>query len=119
MSRKDFVLQALRKFGAESQGEDSVVIHIGTVTQLAVAHNGNQTAVMHANNNSSSMDERERSRHYRVCHAIAKQYDLYPEMRKCMGDRWRAESMRDLPDQALRELFEYMRSLERRIFEVK
>ncbi|UQZ90851.1 hypothetical protein C4J81_17200 [Deltaproteobacteria bacterium Smac51] len=49
---------------------------------------------------------------YRICHAVAKQYKLYPAMRSLMKRKWGAESMRDLDSHALKDLFYYMRAME-------
>ena len=49
---------------------------------------------------------------YRRCHAIAKQYGLYAEMRTLMETKWQAESMRDLEDHQLDELLAFMKALE-------
>lgn len=50
---------------------------------------------------------------YRICHAVAKQYGLYPAMRSLMKRRWGAESMREMDLPSLQDLFFYMRGLER------
>ena len=50
---------------------------------------------------------------YRICHAIARQYDLYPQMRQMMKARWGAESMRQMDLAELQSLFYFMRSLEK------
>lgn len=49
---------------------------------------------------------------YRVCHSIAKQYELYCEMRLLMKTKWQVESMRQLTDEQLRCLYHFMRALE-------
>ena len=54
----------------------------------------------------------ERAKVYRICHAIAKQYNLGAEMRALMASKWDADSMRDLEDDELRELLAFMRALE-------
>ena len=49
---------------------------------------------------------------YKICHAVAKQYKLYPAMRAMMKQKWNAESMRDMSSPALKDLFYYMRCME-------
>lgn len=55
-----------------------------------------------------------RARAYRRCHAIARQYGIYPEMRALLEIKWQAESMRDVDDAALRDLLLFMEALESR-----
>lgn len=59
--------------------------------------------------------EHERVSIYRKCHGIAKQYDVYPEMRRHMKARWHVKSMRELTDAALNDLMLYMLELEQQI----
>ena len=58
------------------------------------------------------LDDEEREQFYRKCHGIAKQYGIYPEMRRHMRVNWQAASMRDLADSALKELLRFLRKLE-------
>lgn len=55
---------------------------------------------------------KDRSKVYRICHAIAKQYGLYEEMRSFILAKWRVESMRDIDDSGLQQLLTFMRALE-------
>lgn len=55
---------------------------------------------------------KDRSRVYRICHAIAKHYNFYTEMRTFMLAKWQAESMRDIDDAGLQSLLAFMRALE-------
>ncbi|UQZ90718.1 hypothetical protein C4J81_16505 [Deltaproteobacteria bacterium Smac51] len=50
---------------------------------------------------------------YRICHAVAKQYGLYTEMRQMMKAKWGVKSMRDMDLEALQSLFYFMRGLEK------
>lgn len=54
----------------------------------------------------------DRERCYRVCHAIAKEYNLYSEMRALIQMRWQCRSLRDLHDSALHKVVIFMRALE-------
>lgn len=49
---------------------------------------------------------------YRICHGVAKQYDLYGEMRQIMRLKWGASSMREMEISELKELFYFMRGME-------
>ncbi len=55
---------------------------------------------------------KDRSRVYRICHAIAKRYGLYVEMRSYMQAKWGVASMRSLDEDALYQLLSFMRALE-------
>jgi len=59
-----------------------------------------------------SLTERERGKIYRQCHGISKQYGLNKDRREYMKREWGKYSMRDLSDDELLSLYEYMRSLE-------
>lgn len=60
-------------------------------------------------------DIKDRSRVFRICHAIAKQYNLYAEMRALLKV-WLPDkdkpSMRDLDSEQLQRLLSFMRGLE-------
>lgn len=58
------------------------------------------------------LDEKQREKIYRMCHGIAKQFSIYPQMRKYMKDKWNYSSMRDLTDASLVCLLRFMRDME-------
>ena len=55
---------------------------------------------------------KDRSRIYRICHAIAKRYGLYVEMRAYMQAKWGVASMRSLGEDDLYQLLSFMQALE-------
>lgn len=75
----------------------------------------NESQTFNRSARCGSVAEEDRPKIYSVCHGIAKQYDIYPEMRGHMGLRWQTESMRELTNAALKELLFYMRGLQQRI----
>ena len=113
MRRKHYVLDALREHLTPQAKENGITINIGSATNISIARDVGQSTIV-SGGKEYKMTQEERSRHYRVCHAIAKQLDLYPEMRRYMQQQWRKESMRQLSDQALAGLLDYMQEFERR-----
>ena len=93
--------------------ESGITINIGNATTVSIARDVGQSTIV-SGGKECKMTLEERSRHYRVCHAIAKQLDLYPEMRRYMLQQWQEESMRRLSDHALAMLLDYMQEFERR-----
>lgn len=69
-----------------------------------------EQAMRDASRAGSSLGER--SGIFKACHAIAKRYGLYSEMRTLLERKWDTDSMRDLEDHELRELMRFMRALE-------
>ena len=62
--------------------------------------------------NEYFLDEKQREKMYRMCHGIAKEYSIYPQMRKYMKDKWNYSSMRNLTDASLVCLLRFMRDME-------
>ena len=52
---------------------------------------------------------------YKVCHGIAKDYDIYRQLRQLIKVRWGCESMTQLGDKDLGVLYRFMRALEAHI----
>lgn len=110
--RREFVLGAIKAKTKPREPSSGVTINIGSGSTVNIAQ-GEQGIAGAVNAAPIEMNAAERERHYRICHAIAKQLDLYPEMRKFMKEGWRAESMRQLSDPALQMLLKYMRDFEK------
>ena len=113
MRRKHYVLDALKEHLTHQEKEGGITINIGSATNISIARDVGKSTIV-SGGEECKMTQEERSRHYRVCHAIAKQLDLYSEMRQYMLQHWRADSMRRLSDQALAKLLDYMLEFERR-----
>lgn len=58
------------------------------------------------------LDEDQRKKVYKICHRIANEYSMHPQMLKYIEDRWGCSSMGDLPDTALACLLHFMREIE-------
>lgn len=84
------------------------------IVTYTVGAGGNQE-ITNATVKPEELTTEERARIYRQCHAMAKQYDIYQEMRSEMRTTWGATSMRDLADDELQSLYKFMRSLEEKI----
>ena len=112
-SRKSYIINMLKSIKinntTDEKKEQSSVI-IKNIANLNIYFISNTNKISHT---YVKMDDCERARHYRICHAIAKQYDLYPEMRGFMREQWQKSSMRELEDQELQTLLTYMRNIEK------
>lgn len=110
----------------DNEGEGITVTDCGSVSQINVfsgaSININVTNVdkskpqlFNLTGKAELLDSANREKIYRMCHGIAKQYDIYEEMRRHMMKCWQVKSMRGLTDEALNSLLSYMRDLEEQI----
>ena len=110
-ARRDLIRGMLSAVTAEDV-EKASVSDCQNVSQINVFSGGSVNINLSAYVNSEMLTDEERAVFYRKCHGIAKQYAIYPQMRKYMKAEWGARSMRSLNDTALRSLLRFLRGLE-------
>lgn len=97
---------------SDCNGVSQINVFSGASINLTFSNIDKSRVSIFSSSSDGLMTDEEREQYYRKCHGIAKQYSIYPQMRKYMAEEWNAESMRALTDRALKSLLRFMRSLE-------